>query len=617
MIEDKDIICVSSIDWDFVWQGHQEIMSTFARNGNRVLYIENTGIRAPGFGDLNRLKHRLLNWRKGIRGIREESNNLFVCSPLILPFPYSRIAKFINRFLLVNSIKVWEKAIGFKSPIIWTFLPTAVSVSLIDNIEHSIVVYYCIAEFAQLADSSKKVNRLEAELLRRCDIVFAQGEKIKSRCERYNRNVHIFPFGVNPDIFLKPARDIARPDDIKSIPGPILGYVGGVHKHIDFDLLKELADANPEASIVLVGPIQTEEAQVRLKGLENVHLLGMKDHSQLPGYIDAFDLCLIPYRVTEYTKTVYPTKLNEYLLRGKRVLSTALPEVARFVERFGDVVAISDSREDFIEKAKGLLKEPAGDLSSKKIADVADQNSWGKRISLMSDIIESAIYEKQKDAARSWRDTFLAITRTAKKRLAVLTAAIAISYIALFHTPLVWWAANPLKAQDPLARADAAIVLGGGVGETGRPGQGYEERVKYAAEIYKNGYAKKLIFSSGFVYALQEADVMKALAVSLGVSPGDIMLEKEARSTYENVKFSLAIAAQAGFRRVIFISSPYHMRRLKMTSDKFLKKDNYFIFSPIPRSLFYGDGSYTSLSHIKAILREYLGIIYYKFKGYA
>ena len=46
MIHNKNIICVSSIDWDFVWQGHQEIMNTFACHGNRVLFIENTGIRA-------------------------------------------------------------------------------------------------------------------------------------------------------------------------------------------------------------------------------------------------------------------------------------------------------------------------------------------------------------------------------------------------------------------------------------------------------------------------------------------------------------------------------------------------------------------------------------------
>ena len=36
MITKQDIVCISSIDWDFVWQGHQEIMSAFAGNGSAI-----------------------------------------------------------------------------------------------------------------------------------------------------------------------------------------------------------------------------------------------------------------------------------------------------------------------------------------------------------------------------------------------------------------------------------------------------------------------------------------------------------------------------------------------------------------------------------------------------
>lgn len=66
MLKGRDIICFSSIDWDFIWQGHQEIMSALATNGNRVLFVENTGIRRPGFSDIPRLLKRLSNWRRGI-----------------------------------------------------------------------------------------------------------------------------------------------------------------------------------------------------------------------------------------------------------------------------------------------------------------------------------------------------------------------------------------------------------------------------------------------------------------------------------------------------------------------------------------------------------------------
>jgi hypothetical protein len=38
MPERRDVVCISSIDWDFIWQGHQEIMATLAAQGHRVLF---------------------------------------------------------------------------------------------------------------------------------------------------------------------------------------------------------------------------------------------------------------------------------------------------------------------------------------------------------------------------------------------------------------------------------------------------------------------------------------------------------------------------------------------------------------------------------------------------
>ena len=65
MLKGENIICISSIDWNFVWQGHQEVMSTFARNGNRILFVENTGVRGPRIGDISRIKDRIKNYLRG------------------------------------------------------------------------------------------------------------------------------------------------------------------------------------------------------------------------------------------------------------------------------------------------------------------------------------------------------------------------------------------------------------------------------------------------------------------------------------------------------------------------------------------------------------------------
>src|SRR3989339_1357426 len=104
MLKNQNIICISSIDWDFVWQGHQEIMSAFASNGNKVLFIENTGVRAPIIKDIPRLRKRYISWFKSIKGFRRETDNLYVYSPVILPFPYSRLARLINKNILLSAL---------------------------------------------------------------------------------------------------------------------------------------------------------------------------------------------------------------------------------------------------------------------------------------------------------------------------------------------------------------------------------------------------------------------------------------------------------------------------------------------------------------------------------
>ena len=98
--------------------------------------------------------------------------------------------------------------------------------------------------------------------------------------------------------------------------------------------------------------------------------------------------------------------------------------------------------------------------------------------------------------------------------------------------------AEPLKVVESPQPADAIVVFAGGVGESGRAGGGYQERVKQAVDLYRQGFAPHIVFSSGFVFAFHEAEVMRALAIDNGVPADAIMLETHAANTYENVVYS-------------------------------------------------------------------------------
>jgi len=613
MLKDKNIICISSIDWDFIWQGHQETMSAFAKNGNCVLFIENTGVRAPGIKDISRIKNRVKNWFKGVKGIRKEMENLYIFSPLVLPFPYSRIARWINRHLILSILEKWMKAMGFSVPIVWTFLPTPLSLDIADSITKKLFIYYCIDSFSVSSASAKKVKGSEEKLLKKADLVFATSTELYNHCSQCNDRVYSFPFAVNFRRFEKiRLGNDKMPEELRNIKKPVIGYVGGVHKWIDQRLVKDIAERYPTYSFVFVGPIQTNVSL--LLPLKNIYFLEKKDYEKIPLFIKYFDTCIIPYLITNYTKNVYPTKLNEYLAMGKAVVSTSLPELKLFNKDYSDVVYVAEDRQKFNEYITQAINENRSSLVGKRI-EVARQNSWENRIEKMSNLIQEEIERKKVDREVRWRENLISFYRVTRRKVFRFGAICVLAYCLLFKTSFIWFLASPLKISEAPQKADAVVVFGGGVGETGSPGKSTMERARYAVELHKEGYADKIIFSSGYTYRYSDVENMKFFAISMGVPAKDIILEEEANSTYENVVFSKKILNQNNYRTILLISSPYNMRRAKIVFDK-LGKDVKVIYVPVNNSQFYDRAEGVRLEQIKAIIHEYLGIVYYLIKGY-
>ena len=609
----RDVVCISSIDWDFIWQGHQEIMSNLAAQGNRVLFVENTGIRSVNWSDMPRLKKRLSVWWHSVRGFREGKPNLYIYSPLGLPFPYSRLAQIINRWFITRDLHRWIKIVQFDNPIVWTFLPTPLAADIIQSLNPKLVIYYCIDHFAASSPAARKIQRAEHRMLEIADLVFVTSRQLFDSARQHNSNVHLFPFGVNSEQFerVRDTVDRPTPSDIAQIPRPRIGYVGGVHRWLDVALLQQLATSHPRFHFILVGPLQTDV--VPLQGLPNVHFLGSKPHESLPDYIRGFDVGMIPYRLTEYTDHVYPTKTNEYLAMGKPVISTPLKEVRYFNERHGEFIALGSTAEEWGKQIEEILARGENDRDQ-RIA-VAGENSWQVKIRQMAELIDQKLLERAKGKELRWRELFLKLYRQTQRKLIAMFTVVGLSFGLLFYTPLPWFAADPLYQTDPPQRADAIVVFAGGVGESGKAGQGYEERVQRAVELFRAGYADRMIFSSGYVHLFHEPEVMKALAVSLGVPAQSILLEIQATDTYQNVKYVSHILEQHGWNSVLLVSSPYHMRRASLVFSK-VAPSLLVVKTPVEKSYFYSRRSRgMTVSQFQAVLHEYAAIVYYWFKG--
>ena len=188
-------------------------------------------------------------------------------------------------------------------------------------------------------------------------------------------------------------------------------------------------------------------------------------------------------------------------------------------------------------------------------------------------------------------------------------------FLVAAFTPLPSVVDRWVSPASQLERADAIVVLGGGVGESGQAGQGHEERVRRAIDLYRAGWAPRLIMSSGFVRIFREAEVMRALAVADGVPSGAIDLEETARSTHDNVRFVDAILQRRQASTVLLVSSPYHMRRVLAV---FRRQTPGVRVIPVPvsSSSFYAHRWGASPRQIRGIVHEYAAFLYYWWKGW-
>lgn len=362
-------------------------MSALAKNDNKVVFMESTGVRTPSFKDFERIKNRLFSWFKGLNTPNEPVKNVFIFSPLVLPFPYSNIARKINKYLILRKLKSMN--IDFLNLLVWTYLPTWTAIDIIKTLKPKLSIYYCADNFSASSKSASKIKKSEEETLKTCSLVFATADKLYEHAKQYSAKTFKFPHGVNIDAFT-PAREknIIPPEDMRNIKPPVVGYIGGIHRWIDFNLLKAVAGKMKDFSFVFVGPLQTDISL--LQDIPNVYFLGKKEHGGIPYYVKFFDVCIIPYLITGYTESVAPTKLYEYLAMGKPVVSTPLLEIISFNRESGDIVDIADGAVNFSEVISRTYRNNNSDLIRKRIA-IAEGNTWQKRINDMSEVMENHI----------------------------------------------------------------------------------------------------------------------------------------------------------------------------------------------------------------------------------
>jgi glycosyltransferase involved in cell wall biosynthesis/uncharacterized SAM-binding protein YcdF (DUF218 family) len=542
------------------------------------------------------------NWFTSIRGFTKINDNLTIFSPIIIPLPYSKIANSINSFFFNRILKKWVDRNNFNNITYISFLATPLLNQFIDSTNYQLKIYYP-SDNHEIASLNKNFLIHENAMASTSDAVFATSQKLLEKFKYTNKNLHKIPAGVELDKFNLLKDDIV-PDDLKKISKPIIGFVGGINFKIDIDILLDCASKLNNYSFVMIGNADSDLKE-KLSLKKNIFFLGQIKHTDLYQYIQNFHCGIIPYKVNEFTNSVYPSKLNEFFAMGKPVVSTNLYEIDLFNKDNNHIVDIAKDSNDFSSLIKSNVE--ANDL--KKLEQrklIAKKNSWEERYFQITKIIEK-LKEEKKIISIDWERNFLVEMQKIKKRIFKYSIIIATILFVMFISPIPYYVGKNLTINDTATNSDVIVGLSG-YGQAVYINNSYQQRALDVYHYYSKGLSNKIILS-GRKQLIEEFTLMKAILLSLGVPEKDIyILKKPSNSSYQNLVNLNEKMEQNNFNSANIITAPYHQLRVKMILNKISKnkKFNIINISNNERNKKW----FFNYSKIKVIAYEYSSIIY-------
>jgi glycosyltransferase involved in cell wall biosynthesis len=370
-----DVVCLSHLRWDFVFQRPQHLLTRFA-NHTRVFYVEEPEMR-DGPPSLS---------------VTLRENGVHVVVPRLPEGLSAEEQATLQKELLDDLLRRY----AVRRFVLWYYTPMALAFSR--HLEPLAIVYDCMDELSAFAGAPRTLRDREAELLVRADLVLTGGESLYEAKRNLHPNVHAFPSSVDVDHFAGARRISADPSDQASIPSPRLGFFGVIDERMDLDLVRGVAEARPDWQQVFLGPTCKIDP-ASFPDLPNVHRLGRKSYDELPAYVGGWDVALLPFARNESTRFISPTKTPEYLAAGRPVVSTSIRDVVRPYGQQG-LARIADTVPDFVAAVEAALAEDPRARIARADAFLS-KLSWERTWSGIRDLLVESIETREGEVAES------------------------------------------------------------------------------------------------------------------------------------------------------------------------------------------------------------------------
>lgn len=314
-------------------------------------------------------------WNRGLRPWRWHST-LQACGPnlwereLVLPTGWMKKFPTLGMRPIRRATQRWQQryAPDARLALVMTY-PHYLYLSAL--LRPDLQVYYNLDDYSLYwPGHADQIRILERRAALESDLTICvsrvRAEELRAAVPEAAAKIRHLPHGAPTASLAEHAWEQAAPapDDIASLPRPLLGFIGSLEDRLDWKLLTRLSEALPEASIILIGrpsPQGSDGWQADYRAClarPNVHALGWRPQESIHLYNRAFDVCLIPYQTDHpFNIACCPTKILDYMVTGRPIVSTALPEC----QLYPHLLEVATDPDAFIAAVRAIVAANSND----------------------------------------------------------------------------------------------------------------------------------------------------------------------------------------------------------------------------------------------------------------
>jgi glycosyltransferase involved in cell wall biosynthesis len=364
-----DLVVLSHLRWNFVWQRPQHLVSRFAADraaaGARTWFVEE-----PLAADID--EPELVVERAG------DITRIWLLVPALPGQPellgFDAIGAEGYGELLLRELEA-QGAIRPRDVLMYTPMALHIARMLAPNR----LAYDVMDDLASFDKAPAGLRDLQRELLAEADVVYAGGRSLHEGVLAVRPDCHLFPSGVDVAHYAtsRALRDAAP------ARRPVAGYVGVIDERMDLELLAALAADLPDWIIRVVGPTAKISPE-QLPVAPNIEYPGMATYDRLPAIMAGFDVALMPFALNEATRSISPTKTLEYLAAGLPVVSTRVADV---VAGYQGSVAFADTAEEFAQACRRVIHD-SPEERDRRCRSIREQQSWDTIAASMAALLD-------------------------------------------------------------------------------------------------------------------------------------------------------------------------------------------------------------------------------------